>query len=48
MNLNWQNIVEIMSLDHREVNFFFVLLTLTRPGFFGCSMAGGGVESTPP
>ena len=28
---------------------FFKHLTLTRPGFFGCSVAGGGgVESTPP
>ena len=23
-------------------------LTLIRPGFFGCSVTGGGVDSTPP
>ena len=26
----------------------FTSLTLTRPGFFGCSVAGGGLNQPPP
>ena len=38
--LNWQQIW--------MAEIYKILNPITRPGFFGCSVAGGGVESNPP
>ena len=47
-SLQWTHVIKSTDITNSHYSGLLFNLTLTRPGFFGCSVAGGGGWINPP